>query len=75
MTPIYHANQMLVITGSSNIPSRPVINVMWDEIWNCYTYLFPLSLIMEIESHLEPTGEPDTNPDEWISKWKQDRNH
>ena len=69
--PLYHENQMLRIKTSiyEGCPSRPVIDIKYDEHWQCWTYLFPLSLIMEREDHLEPTGEPDMKPGIWLDEW------
>ena len=49
-----------------DIPPRPVMDVAWDESWQCYTYNFPLSAIRIEEHWLKPTGDLDMTPEEWV---------
>lgn len=65
--PKYRVGQMLKAEHSwaRDIPPRPVLDIMFDKSWNCYTYSFPRSLIRLEEYHLNPVDLPDMTPDEW----------
>ena len=65
--PRYHTNQVLRITHSwaRDLPLRPVLDVMWDDEWQTYTYSFPCALIQIEEEWLEPTDLPDMTPLAW----------
>lgn len=71
--PKYHPNQMLRCLHDWAIghPPRPVANVVWDDCWNCYTYSFPFSWILIAEDGLEPSGDPDMTPKDWIAQYRK----
>ena len=71
----YRPNQVVRIlhTWAKDILPRPIENVDWDEPWNCYTYAFPCALIRIEEHELEPTGDPDITPEEWVEKWRKQK--
>lgn len=62
--PKYRVGQMLKAEHSwaRDIPPRPVLDIMFDKSWNCYTYSFPRSLIRLEEYHLNPVDLPDMTP-------------
>ena len=70
--PKYHRGQMLknIYRWAKDHPAMPVENVAYDHLWNCYTYAFPLGLFRVEENMLEPTGEPDVDPDVWVNKYR-----
>ena len=70
-SPKFHPGQMVRVlhTWAAGHPARPVVRACWDESWNCYTYVLPLSLIQVEEHELEATGEPDMVPDAWVKRY------
>ena len=73
--PLYRPNQVLrnLHSWASENPARPVLDVLWDEPWGCYTYSFPFSAIRIEEEMLEPTGDPDITAREWAERWLEKR--
>jgi hypothetical protein len=66
--PKYHVGQMLrvLLPWAKGIAPRPVSRVT---VAAPYEYAFPFSGMLIQESELEPTGEPDIDPSEWIQRW------
>lgn len=65
--PLYRVGQVVRILHSwaKDFPPRPVLDVMWDGPWGCYTYAFPRSLIRIKEHMLASTDQPDMDPGLW----------
>ena len=68
MNPKYHTDQVMKITREwgKDIPPRPIIDVVWDAGWGCYTYSFPFSAIRIQENQIFPSGDPDITSEKWI---------
>ena len=70
--PKYRPNQVLrcLHTWAKDHPPRPVEGVAWDGCWGCYTYSFPLAMIRIEEYALEPSGDSDITPEDWIIEYR-----